>query len=207
MSPVRRARVTDFPALAVTLARAFHDDPFWRWMARPGTGYAQRLEQAFLAQLCYLERCGGLIHMLDQDVGAALWSPPGTWGSSALAHLRHLPDLLSLCGLAPLPARIAGIRRVQALHPSVPHFYLQIIGVEPRAWHRGYGRALLDSVLDQCDKEYFPVWLETCNPQNVPLYQHFGFQVKHEMVLPDQGPQVWCLWRDPIRPTAGNRLS
>ncbi|WP_111656568.1 GNAT family N-acetyltransferase [Isoalcanivorax indicus] len=207
MSPVRRARAADFPALGCALARAFHDDPFWRWMARPGPHYERRLEQAFLAQLHHLERSGGVIHTLQQDQGGALWSPPGTWGSNVVARLRHVPDLVRLCGLSGLPARLHGIRQVQALHPPTPHFYLQIIGVDPRAQQRGYARHLLDSVLTQCDSDGFPAYLETCNPHNVPLYQHFGFQVKHEFALPDQGPRVWCLWRDPIRQTAGNRLS
>ncbi|MBZ2187913.1 GNAT family N-acetyltransferase [Alcanivorax sp. JB21] len=195
MPDIRRAGATDLPLLASTLARAFRDDPFWRWMAVPDQHYTRRLEAAFLAQLRHLALPSGLIHTVESRQAAALWSPPGTWGSSLLSHFRFLPELVRLCGVLRLPARLHGIRRVQALHPVTPHFYLQIIGVDPRAQGRGLCRLLLDNVLTQCDRSALPAYLETCNPDNVPLYQHFGFDVLHELSLPDDGPTVWCMWR------------
>ena len=195
MPDIQRAGATDLPLLARTLARAFRDDPFWRWMAIPDQRYDHRLEAAFLAQLRHLAEPSGLIHTIPSCQAAALWSPPGTWGSSPMAHLRFLPDLVRLCGVVRLPARLHGIRRVQALHPVTPHFYLQIIGVDPRAQGRGIARLLLDNVMTQCDRSALPVYLETCNPANVALYRHFGFEVLHELTLPDRGPTVWCMWR------------
>ena len=202
MLRVRRATTAEYPQLATVLARAFHDDPFWRWMTRSGTGYTSRLEQAFLSQLHYLTESAGLIHTLDGTQAAALWSPPGTWGNGTLARLRFLPDLVRLCGARRLPARLHGIRRAQALHPQPPHFYLQILGVSPAAQRKGHARLLMETVLAQCDRSGFSAYLETCNPDNVDFYRHFGFTVHDTMMMPDRGPRVWCMLRPGDRRSA-----
>ena len=42
---------------------------------------------------------------------------------------------------------------------------------------KGYGSALLQHALSQCDREHAPAYLESTNPVNVPLYERYGFKV------------------------------
>ena len=51
------------------------------------------------------------------------------------------------------------------------------------------------SRLDRCDAEHAPPYLESTNPDNVPYYQRFGFEVTSEIALPDGGPGLWPMWR------------
>lgn len=192
---LRRAVAADIPALSAMLARAFSDDPFWRWMAPSGPGYSTRLERAFNAQLKHLAMPGGLVYCLPDHQGAALWSPPGTWNTSLLGHLRYMPDLVRLCGAHRLPQRLYGIQQVQQFHPSAPHFYLQVLAVDPASQGKGLSRQLLEPVLTHCDQAQLPAYLETCNPDNIGVYQHFGFRVCQQLRLPAGGPTAWCLWR------------
>ena len=59
----------------------------------------------------------------------------------------------------------------------------------------GVGAALLRSRLRRCDEEGLPTYLESSNPDNVPLYQHFGFHVAATLGLPEAGPVVNTMWR------------
>ena len=62
-------------------------------------------------------------------------------------------------------------------HPKEPHWYLPLIGVDPRHQRRGHGAALLRHALARCDRDHAPAYLESSNPANVPLYERHGFAV------------------------------
>jgi hypothetical protein len=47
------------------------------------------------------------------------------------------------------------------------------------------------------DAEGIPGYLESSNERNLPLYRRYGFEVTGEIVLPEDGPIIWPMWRDP----------
>ncbi len=109
--------------------------------------------------------------------------------------------------------RVAGIEtwkvvamnaRAEQHHPETPHWYLALLGVDPAAQGRGYGPHLTRPILDRCDAERTPAYLETGTERNVTLYRGLGFEVSDEFDLPRGGPPVWCMWREPIRLTDGS---
>ena len=55
---------------------------------------------------------------------------------------------------------------------------------------------LLRPVLDRCDTEGAPAYLEATNKRNLPLYRRQGFEVREELDLPN-GPRLWTMWREP----------
>ena len=62
-------------------------------------------------------------------------------------------------------------------HPQEPHWYLPLIGVDPAQQRKGYGSALLQHALRECDRDHAPAYLESSNPANIPLYERHGFRV------------------------------
>jgi GNAT superfamily N-acetyltransferase len=124
--------------------------------------------------------------------GAAVWFPPGTpLGTEVSA----LPGYLRAFG-----RRLGVVARYQSAavrsHPrGEPHWYLAIIGVDPVRQGYGVGAALLRSRLRRCVQDGLPAYLESSNPANVPLYQHFGFQVTGTLGLPEGAPVVSTMWR------------
>lgn len=97
--------------------------------------------------------------------------------------------------------RLAAGRAVSDLmkvnHPEEPHWYLAVLGSDPFVRGCGFGYVLLQSRLERCDAECAPAYLESSNPDNVPYFERFGFEVTGEMVLPDDGPPLWPMWRKP----------
>lgn len=38
--------------------------------------------------------------------------------------------------------------------------------------------------------------LEASNLANVPLYERYGFEVRGSFILPEDGPEVFTMWRE-----------
>jgi hypothetical protein len=51
-------------------------------------------------------------------------------------------------------------------------------------------------VLERCDREGVPAYLEASGARNRDLYLRLGFRVTGEIRLPD-GPSMWPMWREP----------
>lgn len=196
---VRPARKPDIPALARVLGRAFQDDPVMAWVQPDAERRKAALPGLFgaLARHHFLAGRASEVAVSDDGVAAAaLWDPPGRWQQSPREQLAMLPAVLRA-----FRGRLAAGRAVtdlmKANHPEEPHWYLAIIGSDPVVRGGGFGRALMQSRLDRCDAEYAPAYLESSNPDNVPYYQRFGFEVTGEIVLPEGGPSLWPMWRAP----------
>jgi predicted GNAT family N-acyltransferase len=58
-----------------------------------------------------------------------------------------------------------------------------------------HGAGLLRSRLARCDEAGEAVYLESSNPENVPLYEHFGFATTGALDLPDGAPHVATMRR------------
>ena len=193
---VRRAGREDLGALAGVLARAFHDDPVMAWFFPEPAERERRIERMFRL------RVGSMLgqdetYTTDDHLGAAVWAQPGRWEMSPLAGLVLTLRMLPLTrGRTPLLAR--GWKMIDAEHPPEPHYYLAILGTDPEAQGRGVGSALLAPVLEDCDRNEIPAYLESSKESNLAFYARHGFRVTGELDLPE-GPHVWLMWRDPRR--------
>jgi ribosomal protein S18 acetylase RimI-like enzyme len=111
--------------------------------------------------------------LLSSGRGAALWLPPGQHPDD-----EALTDLIKRS--VPAEAQEQVLRVVEQMaqhHPDGPHWHLALIGVEPAEHRRGHGSALLRYALDAVDANRLPAYLESSNPENIPLYQRHGFEV------------------------------
>ena len=191
----RKATPADVPGMARALARAFHDDPVVQWI------FPDENRRAAVSERFFRIRVKGLLaqqegYTTDDHAGAACWAQPGRWEVPPLESLAFALRLLPLLRRrAPLVAR--GWGAIEAEHPHEPHYYLAILGTDPASQGQGVGSALLAPVLDDCDRNEIPAYLESSKESNLAFYGRHGFRVTGELVLPD-GPPVWFMWRDPL---------
>jgi GNAT superfamily N-acetyltransferase len=137
----------------------------------------------------------GTAYVSPDFCGTALWLPPGVHpNGEALegvfrdtASSEHLDDLL------------ATFERMGHSHPEEPHWYLPMIGVEPRAHGRGLGAELMGHAVARCDHEGALAYLESSNPRNISLYLRHGFEVMGEIRI-GAAPLVTPMLRRPRRP-------
>jgi ribosomal protein S18 acetylase RimI-like enzyme len=193
---VGKAEAADVPGMARSLAEAFYDDPAFchcfpnagRRMARVERGFDVFLRHIYLQH----EEC----YTADGAVGAALWSPPGTWKLGALEQLRLMPAMWRAYR-SDLPRVLRILAFIERRHPEESHYYLGFVGVEPSWQGKGLGSALMRPVLERCDRDGVPAYLEASTPRNRDLYERHGFEVVEELPLPGGGPPIWRMWRKP----------
>lgn len=194
---IRPANPADIPLMAGALARAFASDPFACWLVRGQPDTLKALRRAFALQLEYLAMPGGLVFCSEPVQGAALWSAPGQWDLSVWRQLRFTPAFARVVGWRRLLPVLRAIQKVQAAHPREPHYYLQVLGVDPDTQGSGVGAALLRPMLERADRENLAVYLETAEPTNLGYYRRFGFGVRDELDLPAGAPHLWTMLRRP----------
>ncbi len=182
-------------ALTAMLCRAFQADAHINWLIRQD----ERRETAMNALFrLLLTDMGGELHASADRKSAALWFPPGggpDWRAQSRFFLRYL----NIAGPARALARGIDLKRMDQRHPARPHFYLQLLGVEPECQRQGHGGTLLARLLALASEADCPVYLETSSPGNVAFYCRHGFVGTAETVL-SGGLRLWSLLWQPGRP-------
>ena len=127
-----------------------------------------------------------------EGAGAAMWCPPGfTDGWDAI--LREMDPLVrELAG--DLTQRYDTFWEwIDGFHPAEPHWYLDHVAVRADRRGEGLGRVLLDHGLAAAKADGVPAFLVTSRPENVGLYERFGFTVSNAEDAPDGGPHLWFM--------------
>jgi len=192
----RRAGPDDLDLAADTLALAFSADPAWTWVFDDPARCTAQLRSVW-----------GLLLRASVDHGW-IWTTPGAgavtqWVPPGVAELT--PDGERAMGrlmdelLGPGVGRATALfERFDAARPRSPdHFYLSLFGTRPEARGQGLGMALLADNLARVDAEGMPVYLESTNPVNLGRYRSVGFVDVDRFALPDGGPVVTTMWREP----------
>jgi len=96
-----------------------------------------------------------------------------------------------------LPIVLDMFARLRDAHPAELHWYLPAVGTIPAMQGRGSGRRVLMPVLDRCDSDGLPAYLESSNPRNVPFYLRLGFEVTGDITTADGGATLTGMWRRP----------
>ncbi len=182
---------------ARVLGRAFSTDPVMTWLLAGRNDPERRLSKVFQAFLHAASRVPDAQVLRDpQRRAAAIWLPPGHWAPGYLEQVRSLPLSVAAFGTGIVRATALLQRTVNA-HPREPHWYLEAVGVVPEARGQGVGGPMLQPVLDRCDADGLPAYLESSNPRNISFYERHGFVVRPPFALPAGCPVITPMWRDP----------
>jgi GNAT superfamily N-acetyltransferase len=193
---VRPATMADVPRVASVLATAFHDDPAVTWLLHGDPNRLRILERGFALYLREVWIDQEVTYTTGNVVGAAVWELPGHWKLGAAAQLRLLPGFLRATGRHVARA-LRSQAKLESNHPEEPHYYLPFVGVNPDWQGRGLGAALMAPILDRCDRQGLPAYLDATAPRNRALYERHGFTVTEEFTLGKGSPPLWRMWRLP----------
>jgi GNAT superfamily N-acetyltransferase len=195
-SSVRKASEPELPRVVSVLARAFYDDPVSSWFFRDDSRRMGQLERTFAFFGSKLWFSHELTYTTEGVVGAAVWVPPEQWHVGVLDQLRMLPGFVSSVGLRDLPRGLRGFNLMESKHPHDRHYYLPVVGVDSTWQGKGIGTALLEPMLERCDREGVAAYLEATAPRNRTCYERVGFEVVEEVTFP-KGPPMWTMRREP----------
>ncbi|GGY92696.1 N-acetyltransferase [Streptomyces geysiriensis] len=203
---IRTAEEDDRDTVVRLLDEAFQDDPVSGWVF-PGEEYRRRTHHRLMGAFTDIVLADGWIDLTEDGAACALWlsvpgeedtpqepdEEPAEEAEDVPAQVREAVD--------PDNERVESIARLtEDIHPSGPaHAYLWMIGVTPERQGEGLGTALIASVLDRCDRDGLPAYLEASSERSKGLYERLGFACTGRVLhLPD-GPRMWPMWREPRR--------
>ena len=96
-----------------------------------------------------------------------------------------------------VPRLVGALTAIEKVHPKEEHYYLEVLGTHQDRQSKGIGSAVMSHMLDRCDTEGMPAYLESSNPRNIPFYARHGFEPTDEIVVGKGAPTVTAMWRDP----------
>lgn len=203
---IRTAGEDDRDTVVRLLDEAFQDDPVSGWVF-PGEEYRRRTHHRLMGAFTDIVLADGWIDLTEDRAACALWlSVPGEEDTPQEPDEEPAEDAEDVPAqvreaVDPDNERVESIARLtEDIHPSGPaHAYLWMIGVAPERQGEGLGTALIASVLDRCDRDGLPAYLEASSERSKGLYERLGFACTGRVLhLPD-GPRMWPMWREPRR--------
>jgi GNAT superfamily N-acetyltransferase len=172
---VRPAGAAESTALPGVLAAAFEEDPVFGWMIPAPAKRLLRLGRFFAIELDAIVFPKGVVWTTEGLDGAALCLPPDEWRMPPTVALGHGPAYTRVFGLR-LPHSLTVLSQMERKHYRRPHYYIPYVGVRPEMQGRGIGTELLRPILDRCDREGLPAYLEATCERNAALYERLGFE-------------------------------
>jgi ribosomal protein S18 acetylase RimI-like enzyme len=129
----------------------------------------------------------------DRLVGVAATAEPGHCQPSTRERLRLAPTFLMAGRAAPRLGR--WMSAWAKFDPARPHSHLGPVAVDPDLQGRGIGSMLLTDYCQRLDQTRMLSYLETDKPENVRLYERFGYKVTAETLV--LGVTSWFMTREP----------
>ncbi len=187
---IRTATEADGAAAIDVVVLAFSADPAARWTWPHPQEYLKHFP-SFVKAFGGRAFSHGSAYYVEGYAGAALWLPPGVHpdDDALMALLQRTGSEESR------KDGLAVIEQMGRYHPSEPHWYLPLIGVDPSKQGKGYGAALMQPVLVRCDREKKLAYLESTNPRNISLYERQGFEALGTIQVGTSPPIVPMLRR------------
>jgi len=203
-SELLRLTLKERDAGAAVVGRAFSEYELFRYYFPDERERRAAAESYAFVSLAVCLRYGEVYASSEKLEGVAAWLPPGESPFGLRQVIRSVP--LSI--LARFARQGAGRmwtygRFVDSLHRRLvpyPHWYLEIIGVDPAYQGQGFSSRLLRPMLERIDRDRTPCYLETNAAKNVAIYRRLGFEVVSEAKLPGTAVTTFAMLRKPPTP-------
>ena len=197
----RRATGADAALVAALvtaiLVEAFGEDPMWGAWAFPDPATRRQYRGLVFGLLVEGALRYPWVWVSADNAATALWIPPGAEELSPDQE-QEIDAVLHASLGDRADAVLHAFESFEAARPVEPHYYLTLLGTDPRRGGHGIGGRLLRSSLETLDAEESAAYLEAAD-ELVSFYERFGFRRLTRFEL-DAGLTVNGMWRDP-RPT------
>ena len=197
-------------AIALQMGNSFMADPMFSAQME-GISQREKLLKAHARLSLKHSRKIGALHMLNNDPRAIMLA----FDSQKNSKLREMITLVKTIGISFF---ILGFKDVRQFFRNMKplnkilnftwhkefirgrHYRVKVISIDKSLRGAGVFRRLFTPALEYADREGIPMVLETHNPSNVGLYEHFGFELVKTITSPETPVQQYCMIRKPVEP-------
>ena len=190
----------DLETLAEGAADAYQDYPLHNWLTK---GKYDPKASHLIMQISLKTMTEDAIIYADSEEmnGFAAWLPFGFTGSKTLPFLFN-GGLKLIChsGLSIIGRLLTYENYAMNLKKEFTDnydWYLYNLSIKKDAQGKGIASKLMRPMLNFCDDERMVAYLETNKESNVSLYNHYGFTLKKEEVIPKTTVTHYAMVRQP----------
>lgn len=186
--------------LAEIAADAYQDYPLHNWFTNGiyDPTASKLIMKATLAAM----KDDAVIYADSEELnGFAVWLPLGFTGSKTLPFLRNGGvRLLMHSGLGIVKKLLvyeSFAMKLKEKYTGHIDWYLYNLSVRQSAQGKGIASKLMYPMLRFCDDEKTIIYLETNKESNVPMYRHFGFELRETKMIPGSSVEHYAMVRNP----------
>lgn len=188
---VKTATASDEANVIDALKLAFVADPAARWVWPEPQKYLTHFPK-FAKAFGGRAFANGSAYYVGDYSGAALWLPPNVH-----PEVDALVALLQSSGIEQAQKDGPAVfEKMSSYHPSEPHWYLPLLGVDPLQHGKGLGSVLMRHALLRCDRENKVAYLESSNSKNISFYERHGFKLLGTIQV-GTSPPIFPMLRKP----------
>ena len=191
----------DIDRLARIAADAYRDYPLHNWLTK-GRYDAKASELIMRISLKTMTEDAVIYADSEEMNGFAAWLPFGFTGNKTLPFLRNGGlRLIFHSGLGIIGRLLTYETYAMNLKKAfTDHYdwYLYNLSIKKEAQGKGIASKLMRPMLQFCDDERMIAYLETNKEANVSLYQHYGFDLMKEELIPKTPVMHYAMVRAPI---------
>ena len=190
----------DIDRLAEIAADAYRDYPLHNWLTK---GKYDAKASKLIMQISLKTMTEDAVIYADSEElnGFAVWVPLGFTGSKTLPFLRNGGVRLLLhSGLGIIRKLLvyeSFAMKLKKKYTGHVDWYLYNLSVRQSAQGKGIASKLMCPMLRFCDDEKMLVYLETNKENNVPMYHHYGFELKETLMIPGSPVTHYSMVRNP----------
>ncbi|MFN8576875.1 MAG: GNAT family N-acetyltransferase [Candidatus Sericytochromatia bacterium] len=191
------AKYEDLDILSDILLKAFESEPMSNWTVKNDN---KRLQRIKLMQETIIKFFGfpyGEVFTNEDKTSCAVWIKPENFFNISFTSLSLILAWVKTVGIERIPKILKTANILSKHQPKFKCYYLMSLGVIPEHQGKGIGSKLIKPILDKCDKERIPIYLETSNKDNLRFYEKHGFRIKDEINNPSILPLTWTMIREP----------
>ena len=195
------AQKKDMARLAEVAADAYQDYPLHNWFTK-GTYDAKASRLIMQISLKTMTEDAVIYADSEEINGFAVWLPFGFTGSKTLPFLMNGGISLILhAGLGIIGRLLTYETYAMNLKKEFTEnydWYLYNLSIRKDAQGKGLASKLMRPMLQFCDEERMVAYLETNKESNVGLYQHYGFALMKEELIPNTPVMHYAMVRESI---------
>ena len=191
----------DMDRLADVAADAYRDYPLHNWFTNGK--YDEKASKLLMKATLLTMTKDAVIYADSEEInGFAAWLPFGFTGNKALPFLFSGGLKLFLRSGLGFVGRLLTYEKyaMNLKKEFTDHYdwYLFNLSIKKEAQGKGIASKLMRPMLQFCDDERMVAYLETNKEKNVSLYQHYGFDLMKEELIPKSPVMHYSMVRHPI---------
>lgn len=190
----------DLDRLAEIAADAYEDYPLHNWFTKGK--YDKKASKLIMQISLKTMKKDAIIYADSEEMnGFAVWLPFGFTGSKTLPFLFSGGISLILhSGLGIIGRLLTYENYAMNLKKEFTDnydWYLYNLSIKKDAQGKGIASKLMRPMLKFCDDEKMVAYLETNKEKNVSLYNHYGFELKKQELIPKTDVMHYAMVRQP----------